>query len=331
MGKFNQSDFNKFIIDNNIIGFFEDAITLKSGRKSNYYINWRNVANDAYSLDKLSDFVLDFASDLGIETDCFFGVPEGATKLGLITQYKANPTGNILTNNFKSVPIEWIDKKVDEYIKFLDPDDDLILGSPFGEVSRELAVITQYKLAKQSEDFSKDKFIIPYQRKKAKGTHGDVKGTKDQNFVGVPNKRVKVLIEHGNSPLNYYENLKALGVEVKDITFVGDIPYAKNPDSLAVLEDVTTTGGSLINILDELTQKGIKPKYCIGASNRCELRDDGYSVRETIENMGLKYEEMSKSTDLLPVAYQKNKPSPVVVEALEKQFKKYGVNELKLI
>jgi len=38
--------------------------------------------------DKLSDYVMAFVEDSGLQPDCFYGVPEGATKLGIITQYK---------------------------------------------------------------------------------------------------------------------------------------------------------------------------------------------------------------------------------------------------
>jgi len=38
-GEFNQEEFNKFIEDNNVYGFFQEAITLKSGRKSHFYAN----------------------------------------------------------------------------------------------------------------------------------------------------------------------------------------------------------------------------------------------------------------------------------------------------
>jgi len=85
---FEQAKFNNFIFDNNVIGFFEEPIQLKSGRVSNWYVNWRGVTSDAHLVDVLSDFVLAFAKDLALVPDCFYGVPEGATKLAIITQFK---------------------------------------------------------------------------------------------------------------------------------------------------------------------------------------------------------------------------------------------------
>jgi len=86
--EFNQEEFENFILENKVIGFFEKPILLKSGRLSPYYINWRNVTEDVFLTDKLSDYVISFVKKKGISPDCFYGVPEGATKLAIITQYK---------------------------------------------------------------------------------------------------------------------------------------------------------------------------------------------------------------------------------------------------
>ena len=85
---FNQQEFNKFVEENGVYGFFDEPITLKSGRLSYFYVNWRNVVEDVFLTDKLADFVLSFAKDNDIEIDTFYGVPEGVTKLGIIAQYK---------------------------------------------------------------------------------------------------------------------------------------------------------------------------------------------------------------------------------------------------
>ena len=85
---FNQYAFNNFILDHQIISTFEKPITLKSGKKSSIYINWRTVAEDVFLMDQLTDFVLSFVQHKSISVNTFYGVPEGATKLGLITQFK---------------------------------------------------------------------------------------------------------------------------------------------------------------------------------------------------------------------------------------------------
>lgn len=86
--KFDKEKYLNFILENDIVGFFDEPVKLSSGKYSNWYVNWRTVAEDVYLIDILSGFVLDYVSDLKLEVDTFFGVGEGATKLGLITQYK---------------------------------------------------------------------------------------------------------------------------------------------------------------------------------------------------------------------------------------------------
>lgn len=88
MGRFNQEDFNRFVLNNNVIGFFEQPIKLNSGRMSNWYVNWRTVSEDVFLLDRLTEYVIAFTKSLGLEPDSYYGVPEGATKLGLFAQFR---------------------------------------------------------------------------------------------------------------------------------------------------------------------------------------------------------------------------------------------------
>ncbi|GAI05807.1 unnamed protein product, partial [marine sediment metagenome] len=41
MENFSQKEFNDFVLDNNIYGFFNEDLTLVSGRKTRFYANWR--------------------------------------------------------------------------------------------------------------------------------------------------------------------------------------------------------------------------------------------------------------------------------------------------
>ncbi len=226
-GDFRQEEFNKFIEENNIYGFFQEAITLKSGRKSHFYANWRNVVGDVFLTELLSDYLISFAKSKGLEVDTFYGVPEGATKLG---------------------------------------------------------VITQYKLAKLQESFAKGSHVLAMGRAKPKD-HG---APKDRFFVGMPKGKV------------------------------------------VVIEDVTTTGGSLITTLDSLKESGVDVVGVISLTNRMEKRDDGASVKEAIENKGLKFYSMSSSLDILPLIYQKLQPGEEVKKEIESEFEEYGVEKLSL-
>lgn len=88
MPQFSSEKFTNFIIENHVIGFFENPITLKSGRATNWYINWRTVTNDVFLLDKLTDFIVDFLKHNAPSCQTLFGVPEGATKTALLAQLK---------------------------------------------------------------------------------------------------------------------------------------------------------------------------------------------------------------------------------------------------
>ena len=228
MAKFNQQKFNQFILENNVIGFFEEPITLKSGRLSFWYVNWRNVAQDVFLLDKLTDLVINFVEDLNLKPDCFYGVPEGATKLGILTQYK------------------W---------------------------------------AKKSSNFGLASHILPMGRGKPKD-HGDLK---DRFFVGMPRGET------------------------------------------VILEDVTTTGSSLLETIEKLKITGVKIIAAISLTNRMEKRDDGKSVKEVVEEKGIPYFQMSNVLELLPMTHQKLKPKMEIAQKVEEEFQKYGVEKLKLL
>ncbi|MFX0189111.1 MAG: orotate phosphoribosyltransferase [Candidatus Hodarchaeota archaeon] len=219
--------FYDFIIENNVIGFFKEPLKLKSGRLSYWYVNWRNVAEDVYLIDKLSNFLISFVKELNLNPDCFYGVPEGATKLGIITQYK------------------W---------------------------------------AKGQLNYKMGAYSLSMGRAKPKD-HGD---PKDKYFLG---------------------NLKG---------------------NVIIIEDVTTTGGSLLETIKFLSEIDIKIIAAIGLTNRNEIRDDNKSVEEIIEENDIKYYAMSNAIDLLPIAFKKLKPGRKISEQIEEYFKKYGIKEIKL-
>lgn len=228
MDKFSQEEFNKFIDENNVYGFFENAITLKSGRKSHFYINWRTIVEDTYLTDQLSDFVIAFAKFQNIKVDTFYGVPEGATKIGIISQFKQ---------------------------------------------------------ARQSSNYEKGSHVLAMGRAKPKD-HG---AAKDKFFVGMPKGRV------------------------------------------VVIEDVTTTGGSLITTLQGLKEAGVNIEAVFSLSNRMEKRDDKKSVKEAVNELGLKFYSMSSALEMLPIFYAKESPGEEIAKAITREFEEYGVEKINFI
>jgi orotate phosphoribosyltransferase len=237
MNLFSSEAFNYFCIDNGVVGFFEKPVTLKSGRQSCWYVNWRRAAADVYLIDQLSDFLLAYTKDLVASgkipsPDCFYGVPEGATKL---------------------------------------------------------AVITQFKWAKEKDNLSAGTSSLPMGRAQPKD-HGD---PADRFFVGAPSGKT------------------------------------------VVIEDVTTTGGSLLTALDGLLEAGIDVIAAIGLTNRMERRDDGTSVAEAIAKRHnarefIPYFALSSAEQLLPAAVKKLKPSSSTIAAIEAHFADYGLIRISL-
>ncbi|MGA0242209.1 MAG: hypothetical protein ACO3K7_04365 [Candidatus Marinamargulisbacteria bacterium] len=198
---FNQSAFNQFIIQNNVIKHFDTPITLKSGALSHTYVNWRSVAEDAYLMNQLTDFVLAYAKFIELSVDTFYGVAEGATKLGILTQFKHA----------------------------------------------------------QNSSFKPKSHTLAMGRAKPK-PHGD---PGDRFFVGSPTGKV------------------------------------------CVLEDVTTTGGSLINCIRQLKEHNMSIVAAIGLTNRNEFRNDKKSVKEALASEGVVYYEMSCANKLLDILEKK--------------------------
>lgn len=88
MSGWEQKSFLDFILKNQVVGFFEHPIQLKSGRNSSWYVNWRTITNDVFLIDQLTDYVVNYLKSNWPNCKTIYGVPEGATKTALLAQYK---------------------------------------------------------------------------------------------------------------------------------------------------------------------------------------------------------------------------------------------------
>ncbi len=100
---------------------------------------------------------------------------------------------------------------------------------------------------------------------------------------------------------------------------------------VVLVEDTTTTGASLLKQIKNvklLPDAHIVAAY--GVTNRMERRADGKSVQEAIEEQGVQYLHMSRAPELLPLVYQKQRPSDELAEKVEAEFREHGLEPLKL-
>lgn len=227
MSLFKREEFNRFLIVNGVVGFFDKPVTLKSGRRSHWYVNWRTVSGDVYLIDRLADFLIYFTKDRGLDPEAFYGVPEGATKLGIIATYK------------------W---------------------------------------ASSQPGFAQGSNRLPMGRGRPK-EHGAIQ---DRFFLTSPHGKV------------------------------------------VVVEDVTTTGGSLLRTLDQLADLDVEVIAAVGLTNRMELRDDGKSVEDAVKEKGVQYLALSSANDFLPNAYKALAPGERIAREIEKEFMEYGAQPIKL-
>ena len=114
--------------------------------------------------------------------------------------------------------------------------------------------------------------------------------------------------------------------EPKDKFFVG-MPRGKT----IVLEDTTTTGGSLLSTLADLQAAGVDIVAAVALTNRNEKRDDGQTVPDALRAKGVPYYALSSLADLLPKVFAKLQPGPEVGKALEEYFQKYGEKPIALV
>ena len=146
MTHFDQEGFNKFILDNEVIGFYDSPRTLASGKDSYWYVNWRKtVTNDCFLMEELTAYIIDFV--LGSKQacpillpelpDCFYGIPDGATKIGLFTQYKWAKQSLHFGPRSHTLPMGRKEPKGRG-----DPNDTDYIGAPLGKIIALEDVVT---------------------------------------------------------------------------------------------------------------------------------------------------------------------------------------------
>ena len=188
------------------------------------------MLSDVFLVEELARYVLAFARSRNISADTFLGVAEGATKLGIITQYLA---------------------------------------------------------AHEAYDYGPGSHVLAMERGKIK-EHG---APQDRYFLGLPRGKI------------------------------------------VLLEDVTTTGDSLLSTAAHLYQTGREVQAALSLTDRKEFSSEGESVKETLERKGIEYHFLTDAPSLLPLAFEVwNYPQKREIGLLvEKEFREYGLEKIKLV
>lgn len=121
------SEFRQLMLSIGVVGFLNTPIEIRPRLHSNLYINWTIAASDAYLLDRLTDLILDLIKFSKLNPKCIYGVPESATKLGVVTQLKWAKEQEDFKTGMYAVPMGR--GKIKEHGM---PDDKFFLGEPKG-------------------------------------------------------------------------------------------------------------------------------------------------------------------------------------------------------
>ena len=113
----------------------------------------------------------------------------------------------------------------------------------------------------------------------------------------------------------------------KDKYFVGP---ANKGDRVVVVEDVTTTGGSMLSTLGALKEAGIAVVAVVALVNRMEIRDDKKTVTECVAEKGSKYYSMSDAGQLIPIAIAKENPSNEFLKKFQEKYNEVAIRKINV-
>ncbi|MFZ5955730.1 MAG: hypothetical protein ACOYT4_04865 [Nanoarchaeota archaeon] len=85
---FKKENFEDFILNHHVAGFSQEPFVLASGRKSYFYVNWRDICNDVFLTLQLINHIFEFTKDNNFEPDCYIGIAEGASKIGILCNFE---------------------------------------------------------------------------------------------------------------------------------------------------------------------------------------------------------------------------------------------------
>jgi len=358
-----QDKFEEYLIALRCVGFYPEGVKLKSGRVSYHYVNLRETTRDISNASILGNYIVDFAERIGLIEEknmnkytIFYGVPEGATKAGFFAQLayfwneirysnkstsinSINSKGLYHMRTFENFPylvdlgllnlivFSLINERIEEVMHKIDA----IYGDS-KSIYRELAFL----LAARLYQITGKNYILVQGRQKPK-KHGL---PQDRYFIGKPEGKVLILapdFKIGKRML--YQILEVKNVESPiylSIWAEERINYVmtylngeyRNIYDVIMIEDVTTTGDSLIKEVVKLKDQGMNIKAVIALHDRNEVREDGKSIKEIlITEFGIPYYAMSNSVNVLSKIAKKENIQKDIIKKVIEYYKRFGTEE----
>ena len=165
-------------------------------------------------------------------------------------------------------------------------------------------------------------------------------------FVNVPegvNKLTDYLnAELGGKQVQARAKPKAYG-DPRDAHFIGPV---ERGDRIVIVEDVTTTGGSLINQIKKCLDSELNVIAAVCECNRMEKAAKGrgdervdfdYGVAEAVSRLGsgVKYYALTDASKIIPAAFKLWTPSEGVMKefianGLREEYKDHGIIKIEL-
>lgn len=111
----------------------------------------------------------------------------------------------------------------------------------------------------------------------------------------------------------------------RDRYFIGKV---ERGDRVVVIEDVTTTGGSMLNSLGALAEVGVTVVAAVSIIDRMERRDDGKSVAECVVEKGSIYCSMTDADQLIRLAIDRYRPEADFLHRFQQRYNEYAMKKI---
>ncbi len=113
----------------------------------------------------------------------------------------------------------------------------------------------------------------------------------------------------------------------RDRYFIGKVEPG---DRVVVIEDVTTTGGSMLKSLGALAEAGVEVAAVVSIVDRMERRDDGKSVAECVQQRGSVYHSMTDADQLIPLAIARYRPDADFLRQFQQRYNQYALKTIEV-